>query len=92
MIHTNVEAVRRLLDERGRRIVIALDGSSGAGKSTIAAALVDRVPATVIPTDDFFAADVTTSGWDPRTAAERARDAIDWRRMRRSALEPLLVG
>jgi uridine kinase len=91
MIHTVVEAVRRLLDELGPPIVIALDGRSGAGKSTMAATLVDHLPATVIPTDDFFAADITNAGWDERTAAERARDAIDWRRMRESALEPLLA-
>jgi uridine kinase len=91
MIHTVVGAVQRLLDELEPPIVIALDGRSGAGKSTMAAALVDRLPATVIPTDDFFAADITNAGWDERTAAERARDAIDWRRMRESALEPLLA-
>lgn len=90
-MQTVVEAVHRLLDERGPPIVIALDGPSGAGKSTIAAGLTDRLPAIVVPTDDFFAADITTAGWEARTAAERARDAIDWRRMRRSALEPLLA-
>jgi uridine kinase len=91
MLHTVVDAVQQLLDELGPPIVIALDGRSGVGKSTMAAALVDRLPATVIPTDDFFAADITNAGWDKRTAAERARDAIDWRRMRESALEPLLA-
>jgi uridine kinase len=69
-----------------------MDGRSGAGKSTIAAAIIDRLRATVIPTDDFFAADVTSAGWEARTAAERARDGIDWERMRRSALDPLLAG
>ena len=91
MIQTVVDAVQRLLDELGPPIVIALDGRTGAGKSTMAAALVDRLPATVIPTDDFFAADITNAGWDERTAAERARDAIDWRRIRESVLEPLLA-
>jgi len=92
MIQTVVDAIHRLLDERGPPIVVALDGPSGAGKSTIAATLVGRLPATVIPTDDFFAADIASSGWESRTAAERAHDAIDWRRMRRSALEPLIAG
>ena len=92
MFDTIVDAAHRLLDERGPYIVIALDGPSGAGKSTIATALIDLLPAVVIPTDDFFAAEITTGGWDARGAAERARDAIDWRRMRRSALEPLLSG
>ncbi|HKB81041.1 MAG TPA: hypothetical protein VKH35_15140, partial [Thermoanaerobaculia bacterium] len=68
------------------------DGRSGAGKSTVAAALADLLQATVIPTDDFYAAEIPDDGWEARAAAARARDAIDWRRMRRSALDPLLAG
>jgi uridine kinase len=92
MTHTIGDAVLRVLDERGPPVVVALDGRSGAGKSTVAAALADRLRATVIPTDDFFAAEITDAAWEARTAAERARDGIDWRRMRRSALDPLLAG
>lgn len=92
MLQTIVDAVLRLLAEHNRPVVVALDGRSGVGKSTAAAALVDRLPATIIPTDDFFAAEITDAGWEARTAAERARDAIDWKRMRRSALDPLLAG
>ncbi len=92
MTHTIADAVLRVLDERGPPVVVALDGRSGAGKSTVAAALADRLRATVIPTDDFFAAGITDAGWEARTAAERARDCIDWQRMRWSALDPLLAG
>lgn len=92
MIDTIAVAVLRVLDECGSPVVVALDGRSGAGKSTAAAALGGSLQATVVPTDDFFAAEITDAGWEARTAAERARDGIDWQRMRRSALEPLLAG
>src|SRR5690606_24840690 len=86
------EAVRRLRAERERPVLIALDGPSGAGKSVRAALLAERLGATTVPGDDFFAADLTDAGWARRTPAERARDAIDWRRLRAEALEPLLAG
>jgi uridine kinase len=48
--------------------------------------------ATMITSDDFFAAEITATEWAARTPAERARDTIDWRRLRRLALEPLRAG
>jgi len=84
--------VEQLLNSRNRPIVVALDGPSGSGKSSLARKLATRTRATVIPTDDFFAAELTAADWDARSAAERARDALDWRRLRQSALEPLRAG
>jgi len=72
--------------------LVAIDGRSGTGKSTIAAALAVALQASVVPSDDFFAAHITDAEWDARDAATRARDAIDWRRLRREAVEPLLAG
>lgn len=92
MVQTIVDAVLRMLAERAPPVVVALDGRSGVGKSTVAAALANRLPATVIPTDDFFAAEITDAGWRARTAAQRAQDCIDWRRMRQRALDPLHLG
>ncbi|MDQ3698316.1 MAG: (d)CMP kinase [Gemmatimonadota bacterium] len=85
-------AVQRMLDEHGGPVLVALDGPSGAGKSTVAAALAAVTRAVVVPTDDFFSAEITAAQWDARGAPERARDAIDWRRLRRDALEPLRAG
>ena len=91
-----IDAIRRSLaqqlESRGAPLVVAIDGRSGAGKSTIATQLAAVMPATVIPTDDFFAAELTTADWNARSPSERARDAIDWRRLRRLALEPLCAG
>ena len=92
MTRTLLDAVQRMLDENDGPLVVALDGPSGAGKSTIAAALATETRGVVLPGDDFFAAEITAAEWDVRGAPERARDCIDWRRLRREALEPLRAG
>ena len=51
-----------------------------------------ELDAVIVPGDDFFAAQITDVEWDRLDAAERARAAIDWRRLRREALEPLIAG
>lgn len=73
-------------------LVVALDGRSGSGKSTFATAVACLIPATIVPCDDFFAANISAHGWDIRSPAERARDALDWARLIREAIEPLLAG
>jgi uridine kinase len=84
--------VRRLLDGRGAPVVIALDGPSGAGKSTIAAGLAAVMPATVVPSDDFFSFEITAAQWSERTPEERALAAVDCSRLRQLVLEPLRAG
>ena len=92
IIASLVENAQRLLAARPPRIVVALDGRIGAGKSTIAAAIADRTEACVITGDDFYAYRITNAEWATRSPAERARDVIDWRLLRTSALEPLRKG
>jgi uridine kinase len=75
-----------------RPFLIALDGASGAGKSTVAGLVARELDAAIVPSDDFFAAGITDSGWAALDARGRAAAAIDWRRLRRDALEPLLAG
>jgi uridine kinase len=58
----------------------------------LAATVAAQLNAVTVPGDDFFAATLTDHDWEKRTPAERARDAIDWRRLRAEALEPLLAG
>jgi uridine kinase len=48
--------------------------------------------ATVVPSDDFFAASIPDSEWDRKTPERRVEDAIDWRRLRLDAIEPLRAG
>jgi para-aminobenzoate synthetase len=92
MIRSIIETVRRITRERSSPILVAIDGRSGSGKSTMARALAQEIPAAVVPGDDFFAAGIPARAWAARSAPERARDCVDWRRLRREALEPLLQG
>jgi uridine kinase len=82
----------RALTRKGGPVVVAIDGASGAGKSSLASAVAGIIVATVVPSDDFFATGIPSAAWDRRSPADRVRDAIDWRRLRQEALEPLLAG
>src|SRR5881396_675303 len=89
---TIIAAARRLLTQRTSPLLIALDGPSGSGKSTLAGMVAEALDATVVPSDDFFAAEITDAEWDMRSPRDRATRALDWRRLRSEALEPLLAG
>jgi para-aminobenzoate synthetase len=80
------------MTRHNRPILVAIDGASGSGKSTLALWLADEFQAAVVQSDDFFAAGISNAEWDARTPEERAADAIDWRRVRVEAVEPLLAG
>jgi uridine kinase len=86
-----VDAIRRLMTRHDRPVLVAIDGASGSGKSTFARWLADEFEAVLVQSDDFFAAGISNAEWDARTPQERAADAIDWRRVRVEALEPLLA-
>lgn len=73
-------------------LVIALDGPSGAGKSALARPLAVRLQASVIATDDFFAATIAGAQWDAWSPEERAAHVIDWSRVRTEVLRPLMEG
>ena len=91
-----VAEIRRRVAQRvvqpGTPYLVALDGGSGSGKSTLSIKIADRLGAVMVQSDDFFAAEVTDAGWAARTDEARARDGIDWRRVRTEVLEPLLAG
>jgi uridine kinase len=91
-VDTIVAEIRRLMAGRTTPILVALDGGSGSGKSTLAVLIAEELDAALIQSDDFFAADISDAGWEARTPQARAADAIDWRRLRVEALEPLHAG
>ncbi|QHT61492.1 hypothetical protein GXP70_16995 [Paenibacillus lycopersici] len=77
--------------------IAAIDGGSGAGKTTLAHLAAEqlaewRIPAAVVHIDDFFDASVPDAEWDRCTDEQKCRRCMDWRRLRREALEPLLAG
>lgn len=87
-----IEAIDRWLEAFHTPLLVAIDGRSGTGKSTIAELVATSFGAAILHTDMFFAAHVTNAEWDAMSGAERARDCIDWVRLRREAILPLLDG
>jgi para-aminobenzoate synthetase len=90
-VDTLVAAIR-VSSVTAHPLVVAIDGHSGSGKSTVAEAVAEAIGAVIIPCDDFFAASVSAVEWDRRTPEQRAADAIDWRRLKREGIEPLRRG
>jgi uridine kinase len=86
-----VAEIQARLVGRSRPLLVAIDGQSGSGKSELAARVAERLDAVVVPTDDFYASDVTDAEWAARSPAERVADVIDWRRLRAEAVEPLIA-
>lgn len=74
-----------------RPLLVALDGRSGVGKTTLAAGLAERHDATVIVADDFYSGG-SDDDWRRLAAPDRVALVIDWRRLRSEVLEPLLGG
>ncbi len=89
MIDELVEKIKSLSRAK-TPLLIALDGRSGTGKSTIATTIAEKVGGVVIEGDDFYAGG-TEEEWDARTSEEKASLCIDWKRLRKEALEPLLA-
>jgi para-aminobenzoate synthetase len=92
-VATVVAEIQRHMAARPTRpVLVAIDGGSGSGKSTLAVAVAAELNAVIVPSDDFFAAEITDAEWEALGPDERAAAAIDWRRLRTEALEPLLAG
>lgn len=74
-----------------RPLVVALDGPSGAGTSTLAAALGARLAASVVEGDDFYGDMPEEQRW-ALTAAQGVEEYFDWQRLRQQVLVPLRAG
>ncbi len=85
-----LDSIQHITQRTLQPILVALDGASGSGKSTLASMLEQRSKVVVVASDDFFAANIPDWEWDTRSVPERARDVLDWQRLRKEALEPLL--
>lgn len=60
-------------------LIVAIDGRSGVGKSTLAEWLADELSASLIEGDDFYAGGTEIVGDSP---ASRAARCIDWQAQR----------
>lgn len=72
-------------------LLVAIDGRSGTGKSTIAQDVAKKLGGVVIQSDDFYIGGPDEQ-WTNRTAQEKVDRVIDWKRLRNEVLEPLLAG
>src|SRR5262245_49848345 len=93
-LSTTIEQIKVRIQELHKQkqapVVVSMDGGSGAGKSTLAVILAREVNATLIPSDDFFAANIPDHKWDEFTVEEKLNYVLDWQRIRAEVLEPLL--
>lgn len=78
------DSARRLIETAARArsapLVVAIDGRSGVGKSTLAEWLSRQLPATIVAGDDFYAGGTCVLGDPPQARAARC---IDWQAQRR---------
>ena len=88
-ILTEIERLRSTLR---RPIVVALDGGSGAGKSTIAERLRRITSVALVRLDDFYQTVIPESELPHKTVEQRLNGVFDWSRVRSEALEPLRAG
>jgi para-aminobenzoate synthetase len=88
-VKTLAEAIRHSAEKFSRPIVVAIDGASGSGKSTIAHLLCGTLPAARVPLDDFFSADIPDDQWDTFSPQEKTEKVFNWHKVRSLALEPL---
>ena len=70
-------------------VVIALDGRSGTGKTTIANLIAKQFAGIVIGFDDFYPGG-TNEYWDNLDPGERMDQVIDWKKLVETVLRPLL--
>ena len=88
---TVVSKINALKSRKDRPLLIALDGRSGCGKSTLADLIAKRISAAIVTSDDFYSGG-NDAKWESSSPEAKADQAIDWKRLRTEALEPLLTG
>lgn len=71
-----ISHILRVSKNERKPFVLAIDGRSGTGKTTLASLLEDRLGALVVPGDDFFAGGVSVRDDPPSVLAQAC---IDWR-------------
>ncbi len=86
-----ISRIDEIMQNSDRSILVALDGRSGTGKSTIAKRIAESLGGIEVISDDFWVGG-SNEEWDSRTPQEKAEMAIDWKRIRTEVLEPLLAG
>jgi uridine kinase len=79
------------LTKNKKTLVVAIDGQSGTGKSTVSRQLADELDAVVIEQDDFYTGG-SLEDWAKKGSQTKAGEVMDWKRVREEALIPLIEG
>src|SRR6267378_1113156 len=87
-----LKEMERIRPNVRKPIVVALDGGSGAGKTTIAERLMRLTDVALVRLDDFYQTVIPESEWPHKTSEQRLNGVFDWSRVRSEALEPLRAG
>ncbi len=87
------DAIQRIteLAQTASPVIVALDGRSGTGKSTLAEWMAGQLRGIRVDQDDFYAGG-ELDVWRRLTPREKAEQVIDWRRVRDEVLLPLRNG
>lgn len=86
------EVVReRIYDLDQDRVVVAIDGPSAAGTTTLGGVLASTLISALIPSDDFYRDLDDGQRWN-LSPADGVEQYFDWQRLRAEALLPLLAG
>jgi len=86
---TVIQQIKHVSAQLERPVIIALDGGSGSGKSTIANRLRQLCELTIVPLDDFYQRSIPESEWSKVTIEERLMNVFEWSRVRKEVLVPL---
>jgi uridine kinase len=86
-----VNNIKARLKKHDGVLVVALDGKSGVGKTTLANDVANELDAANILSDDFFVGG-HNKDWAAKSTKEKIDKVIDWRRIKREVLEPLKAG
>lgn len=90
-LEETIVRIDQLTKENSRPVLVALDGRSGTGKSTIAKKIAQALNGVEINSDNFWTGG-SNAEWDKKNPEEKASKAIDWKRLRLEVLIPLLSG
>jgi len=85
-------AIEGLISSSTFPVLIAIDGGSGAGKTTITSIIQEWFNATVIHLDDFYSADIPYRKWQDFSITERFDNVFRWEDLKRDVLIPLKSG
>ena len=69
--------------------VVAIDGGSGAGKSTISEAVARELGAALVCLDDFLEIRISDEDRKLQSVPDRLQGVFDWERVRQDAILPL---